>query len=144
MPDPSHLAVVRSTAIATGRYQTWRPEHGVPIRTTVGAPKFWRGPDLVDGRIMAPYGLLSDDLSTDEARRRYRRRLDDRADPVMATLVAIATEHPGQRLVLLCFENVHAGEECHRRWLADWLADRYGIEVPEGVVADQQPTLFDV
>ena len=143
MPNPSDLAVVRSATLATGRYQTWRPEDGVPIRTTVGAPKFWRGPDLVDGRVMAPYGLLSDDLTTDEARRRYRQRLDEQADGVAAALATIATEHPGQPLVLLCYENVQAGEQCHRRWLAGWLADRYGIEVPEATIVAQQPSLFD-
>ena len=140
MPNPTDLAVLHSTTLVTSRYKTWRPEHGVAVQITVGAPKFGRWPDLVDGRIIAPYGLM--DLPTDEARRLYRQRLDDRADRVVATLASIATEHPGQRLVLLCFEDVHAGEECHRRWLADWLADRFRIEVPEATVVDQQPTLF--
>jgi hypothetical protein len=141
---PADLALVCSTTLVTSRYQTWRPDDGVPIRTTVGAPKFWRGPDLVDGRITAPYGLLSEELPTDEARRRYRQRLDDRADCVVATLASIATRHPDQTLCLLCYEDVHAGEECHRRWLAEWLDDRYGIEVPEVSFVDQQPTLFDM
>jgi hypothetical protein len=30
-----------------------------------------------------------------------------------------------------CFEDVHAGQERHRRWHAEWPADRYGIAVPE-------------
>jgi hypothetical protein len=143
VPNPADLAVVRSTAIVTGRYRLWRPEHGVAVQITVGTPKFGRWPDLVDGRIMAPFGLLSEDMPTDEARRRYRQRLDDRADRVVAALASIATRHPNQTLCLLCFEDVHAGEECHRRWLADWLDDRYGIVVPEATVVDQQPTLFD-
>ena len=32
---------------------------------------------------------------------------------------------------LLCFENVLAGEECHRRWLAEILQKGFGLNIPE-------------
>jgi hypothetical protein len=126
------LAIIRATTIVTGRYQTWRPEDGAPVRITVGAPRFWgtRRP-LVDGRLLAPFGLLSPSLPLDECRRRYEQRLDARADRIVSLLARIADEHPGERLVLCCFEDVEAGEECHRRWFAEWMQDRHGIAVPE-------------
>ena len=34
-------------------------------------------------------------------------------------------------IFLLCFENVLAGEECHRRWLAEILCKGYGIGIEE-------------
>jgi hypothetical protein len=120
------------TPIVTGRYQTWKPEHGVPVRITVGEPKFWRGPALVDGRILAPFGLLDPSIPTDECPRLYLERLDDRADRIVAGLARIATEHPGQPLCLLCFEDV-TKDECHRRLFAAWWEQRFGVVLPEVV-----------
>ena len=129
-------------SIVTGRYADWQRSHGVPLQATVGTPKFWRGPELVDFRIAAPWGLLDPSISDDEAERRYLARLDRRSDAVVDRLHAIADEHQGEQLVVMCFENVHAGQVCHRRWLADWLEDRHGLVVPE-VGAGDQLRLFD-
>jgi hypothetical protein len=41
------------TPLATGRYQSWRPVDGVPIRSTVGEPKFWRHGPLIFVRELA-------------------------------------------------------------------------------------------
>jgi hypothetical protein len=90
-----------------------------------------RDPRLVDARLLAPWGVFGRDLPSDVARERYERRLDEKGDEVVALLARLAVEHPGEQLVLCCFEDVHAGQECHRRWLAEWLEDRYDIEVPE-------------
>ena len=87
------LELLRSTRIVTGRFATWEAAHGVPVRITVGEPKFWRGPPLVDGRILAPFGLLDPSIPTDECRRLYHERLDDRADWIVAVVARIATEH---------------------------------------------------
>jgi hypothetical protein len=116
--------------LATGRYQTWRPSDGVPCSTTVGLPRFWGSrPQLEDARVAAPWGLLN--LEGDEFDRRYLARLDARADRIVATLADIAQRHPGERLVLLCFEDVHAGQHCHRRTFAEWWEQRFGVAVPE-------------
>src|SRR5690349_18780961 len=95
--------------LVTGRYQTWRPDHGVPIRTTVGAPKFWRGPDLIFVRELAPFGVFGKGLPTDEGRARYLDRLDQHAVTIVEQLAEIAEAHPGQQLVILCYEDVHQG-----------------------------------
>jgi hypothetical protein len=122
--------------LVTSRYQSWKPEDGVPVSITIGLPKFWRGPPLVDARLLAPWGLMDPAMPTDECRQRYEQRLDDQADRVVALLARIAAEHPDQRLVLCCYEDVETGEPCHRRWLASWLEDRYDLDVPEMLVAD--------
>jgi hypothetical protein len=59
------------------------------------------------------------------------RRLDTHAETIVEHLAAIGRRHPGEQLVVLCFENVDAGADCHRRWLAEWLEERYGVVVPE-------------
>jgi hypothetical protein len=117
--------------LVTSRYQTWRPSDGVPIRSTVGAPKFWRGPELIHLREITPYGVFGKGLDPDEASHLYRARLDRHADKIITDLAAIARQHPGQALVVLCYENVHAGQSCHRRWFAEWCHQRHGLVVPE-------------
>jgi hypothetical protein len=69
------------------------------------------------GRILAPFGLLDPNIPTDERRRLFLERLCDRADRIVAVLARITTQHPGQPLCLLCFEDV-SKDERHRRWFA--------------------------
>ena len=132
-PLAEDLALLAAAPLVTGRYAAFRPEHGVPIRSTCGAPKRFRGGPLVFARQLAPWGLLSPTISDDEARRRYVARLDD---TIVMFLAGVARAFPGQQLVVLCYENVHAGQHCHRRWFAEWFEGRYGIEVPELVDVD--------
>lgn len=47
----------------------------------------------------------------------------------------------GRDAVMLCFENVHAGEFCHRRLVAEWFQRRLSVEVPELIVAPPAPKL---
>ena len=126
--DLEELAAGR---LVTGRYKTWRPGDGVAVRTTVGYPRFWRHGPLVFVRELAPYGVFGQGLDPDEGRRRYRERLDANAPAIVTNLAEIARQHPGEPLCLLCFEDVEAGEACHRRWFAEWAKERYGIVVPE-------------
>jgi hypothetical protein len=125
------LDVLEAAPLLTGRYQNWRPEHGVAVRSTVGTPKFWRHGELIHARAITPYGVFGSGLDVDAARSAYVARLEARAQSVVAFLAAVARQHPGQPVVVLCFDNVHAGESCHRRWFAGWFEDRFGIAVPE-------------
>jgi hypothetical protein len=118
--------------LMTSRYQTWRPGDGVPVRTTVGAPKFWNHGPMPEANSVKPFGVFGrSDLSDDEACRTYWQRLDWKKARLISELTEIAQQHEGKKLVLLCFEDVYAGEICHRRWFADWFEERFGIEVPE-------------
>ncbi len=130
-PDPADLAVLAAAPLRTGRYQTWRPEHGVPLGITVGRPKFWKHAEApIDVPLLAPFGLLSPSISNAEAERRYIRRLDQRAASVVATLASIARQHSGRALVALCFEDI-CTQSCHRQWLSQWFGQRFGISVDE-------------
>jgi hypothetical protein len=125
------VCAVRSAGLFTGRYATWKPGHGVPIRTTVGAPRFWRHGPLDFVKELAPFGIFGKGLPTDVARRRYLDRMEAKVDQSVAALADLTRQHPGERLCVLCFEDVHAGQECHRRWFAEWFEHRFGLEVPE-------------
>jgi hypothetical protein len=134
------LELLAENRLVTGRYKTFRPSDGVPIRTTVGAPKYWKGGPLIQLREITPYGVFGEVLDHAAAEEAYRQRLDRYAEIIVAGLSEVARQHPGQALCLLCFEDVHAGQVCHRRWFADWFEERYGIEVPElGAPGHQMP-----
>jgi uncharacterized protein (DUF488 family) len=71
-------------------------------------------------------------MSDDEFTARYRERLDKTGTAKLWRVFhAISRKHGGARLVLMCFENVLAGELCHRRVWADWFEERTGQHVPE-------------
>jgi Protein of unknown function, DUF488 len=120
--------------IATSRYQARERilESGLaPVGTTVGNPRFRLGYELA-GRcgMVAPYGLLGKDLTEAEFERGFRDRLERHGvEAIRAKLEEFAGDAPG--VVLLCFEDVHAGETCHRRVFADWWLERTGEDVPE-------------
>jgi hypothetical protein len=97
--------------LATGRYSTFKPSMGVPVRATVGRPKRPLGYELEHEVLrLAPWGLL-DVEDRAEFTRRYRERLDGLdLDALVQKFEAISAEHGGRRLILLCFEDVWAGE----------------------------------
>lgn len=120
-----------TVALKTGRYHDHRPAHGVAIATSLGRPK-WPLPYEIAAAIrdLMPFGLLG--LPEDEFGLRYLDRLDRLgADRLRAQFEKIAQDHPGQPLVLLCWENVLAGDMCHRRIAADWLEAHGFGAVPE-------------
>jgi hypothetical protein len=121
--------------IVTSRYQAADRvvESGlVPVGTTVGNPRFKLGYSLA-GRcgLLAPYGLFGKGLSESEFRAGYIERLESQGvEKIGARLVEIAGEDaPG--VVLLCFEDVHAGEFCHRTIFAEWWTEQTGEPVHE-------------
>jgi hypothetical protein len=46
-------------------------------------------------------------------------------------LIAIWRWHGERPLALLCFEDVHAGQLCHRRMFAAWWHEQTGELLPE-------------
>jgi hypothetical protein len=125
------LELLAHAPLVTGRYQAWKPGDGVPIRSTVGYPQFWRHGPLWHVTGITPYGVFGKVLDDDTARAAYRNRLDHHAEVILASLAEVARRHPGQPVVVLCFEDVHTGQDCHRRWFAEWFEERYGIAVAE-------------
>jgi hypothetical protein len=119
--------------LATASYRAFIPAMGVPVATSLGRPRFPIHYGLTEELgALKPWGLMSPDLPADEFDTRYRARLDRvGVDKLRRTFYAISNRHSGARLVLLCFENVLAGQGCHRRVWAEWWTERTGQVVPE-------------
>lgn len=117
--------------LATGNYRTFESPMGVPVRITVGAPRWPLDYELRHFiRRLAPWGLMK--LGGEEFVQAYRERLDRLdVDALAERFEVISAEEGGQRLVLLCYEDVLGGQLCHRRVWADWWYERTGQLIPE-------------
>jgi hypothetical protein len=115
--------------LATCSYRDFDPAMGVPVQISIGRPKFPLRYDLTEQvRSLMPWGLLG----ADDFVCRYRERLEQIEPGVLTgTFASISERHGGARLVALCFEDVHAGQFCHRRVFAAWWHERTGQPVPE-------------
>jgi hypothetical protein len=113
--------------LATGRYRSFHPSQGLPVGVTLGKPKFPLGYRIAaEIDELKPYGLAfrKPPLTPAEFDAAYRRRLDQiGVDRLRERFEQIAAEH-GEPLCLLCFEDVLAGERCHRRTFAAWWSGR--------------------
>jgi len=128
----------------TARYRNPTiPTRGVvPVRITLGAPRFPLGYAIADtvGQL-APPGYLFHIQNRVEFEPRYREHLDRiGVDWVRARLQGIHEAHGGRPLALLCFEYVADGEWCHRLCFAQWWFDRAGERVSELPETDATPT----
>ncbi len=143
--------------IATCSYGEFKQELGVPVRASVGFPKWF--PDQVG--MFAWENVFPKfywkQLPFDEFRRRYLAMLDGHgAEKLQGDITWMAEQyaktHDGdlpERLVLLCFEKLSKGPDnwCHRTMLADYLERNLSLNVVElgslpGPTIDPEPTLF--
>jgi hypothetical protein len=114
--------------LATCSFKEFEAEMGVPVQTSVGNARYIKFA-VEQGKSMAPYGLLKVGDPV-EFERRYRDRLNSHTNAIMANLTSLATSYPGQRLVLLCFEDLRQAW-CHRIFLARWLEALGAQPIPE-------------
>lgn len=141
--------------IATVNYAAFKPEMGLAVRTSVGAPRYFEYRPLATWEAVYPqYNWLK--LSYDDYHGRYLAKLDEYgADNMRADIDALAEicrDHvENQRLLLCCYETLaKPGAWCHRSMLSRWLTENLGIEVlelgkmpkPVAPVLDPDPTLF--
>lgn len=132
--------------LATSSYRQFRPGMGVPVRITLGKPRFRLGYEYEEIRLLAPPPRVFALRDEAEFKAAYRQHLDAVGmERLRRVFERVGGEHSGQRLVLLCFENVLAGESCHRRMFAQWWKEQTGQDVPELDPArfDPQPNLFE-
>jgi hypothetical protein len=124
-----------TVALATGRYADFHPSQGVAVGITVGRPRFslrYRIAAEVDE--LKPFGLVLRKLplTPEEFDAAYVRRLERvGVARLRERFDEIAAAEGNERLVLLCYEDVLAGQRCHRRTLARWWTERTGEPVPE-------------
>lgn len=129
--------------LITAAFKDYKPTMGTAIRTTVGANRWFRHPH-VHARLCTPYGVFGKYEDEAEYRAAYLAKLDEAGDAVIQEIRTL-TVPSGGRGALLCFCKVAQGEWCHRRMLATWLQDRYGLFVPEfGTEPGVDIPLFDV
>lgn len=116
--------------LATCSYRAFTPEMGFPLRTSVGfARGFKHDHEFVSE--LAPYGLLKINDRAEFAPK-YAARVASKGPEMLAKLVRIQQAHPGETLVICCFEDVHQdGVWCHRQVAAEWFRDQLGLELPE-------------
>lgn len=127
------------TAIATCSYKGFQPvrpeHHGVPVKTSIGTPRFKLGYTLYEELpAIMPFGVFGKEEEEASFRRRYYERLEAKGvDKIGRDLMECRHRHPGQRLVLLCYCTVSAKPDgwCHRRMFAEWFAARTGLVIPE-------------
>ncbi|MEV0281791.1 DUF488 family protein [Streptomyces sp. NPDC050610] len=117
----------------TNRYQEFQPPQGVPVRITLGAPRFKLSYPLKRAvRELAPRReYFSKPLP--EFTAAYRADLDKLGAERIAEELRKITEAEGShRLVLLCFEDLSDPTQwCHRRIFASWWKDITGDAVRE-------------
>ena len=109
--------------LMTGRYATHHREDGVAVATSIGQPR-WPLPYALEHEVrdLMPFGLFGRNLPWNEFEAAYRAHLERvGVERLRKQLEDIAAQHPGEPLVLLCWEK--PGEPCHRRIAADWLEE---------------------
>lgn len=68
----------------------------------------------------------------EEARTIYLQGLDEiGVERISDALERIADDAGRLPLVLLCHEDVLEGQDCHRRWYAEWWLEQTGEHIPE-------------
>lgn len=135
-PAAALMASMR-LSFATASYKTWQPWMGLPIRTSVGAPRNIRYQLAgAEPRLAPDRSWLH--LDRDEYEPLYLDRLHNigpypmlSINDIAYTLACKAGMPDGARIVWLCFEDLSKPDAwCHRRMLADWL-EAAGIPCPE-------------
>lgn len=102
----------------------------VPVRTSLGKPRFSEtlavAPYISE---LAPYGLLK--LPKREFQAKYRERLEKKGVRAIEKRLCEVYAEYQRPLALLCYEDVHKGEWCHRQMFAQWWYEQTGQAVPE-------------
>lgn len=114
--------------LAKSSWRQYRQSMGVPVRITLGKPRF----EYEEIRLLAPTPAIFRLKSDADLEREYLAHLDRiGAERLRDAFDAVSGKHGGRRLVLLCYENLLKGQACHRRMFAEWWKEQTGIVVPE-------------
>jgi len=124
--------------LATSRYRNYQyilASGFVPVRTSLGAPRF-KLPYQLSTRLpsITPTRILLAIREPDEFAMAYRLQLEEiGVEAIGHGIGSISSAHDGRPLVLLCYEDLAqtGPESCHRRMFAEWWERKTGQEVPE-------------
>jgi len=120
------------TRLATCSYKEFTPKMGVPVRTSLGRPRWWKTPipEAAFVSEITPRGWYFH-ATEDDFLEAYTAQLDRYGpEAIQARFTAIAAEF-GEPLVLLCFEQLQTGAECHRTDFRLWWLRQTGQDIPE-------------
>lgn len=124
--------------ILTGRYSGKYAENTVKVAISVGKPR-WGGYDA-EIKELAPYGIHGKNYPEEIAKDLYMRQLDELGvSGIKVVFKKIASQFEGKDVILCCWENVNQGEECHRRWLAEYILQHTGKELKEATEVAKAP-----
>jgi hypothetical protein len=132
--------------LATSSYRQFRPAMGVPVRITLGKPKFRLSYEYEEIKLLAPPPKVFALQDEEEFEAAYLQHLGAvGVERLRRVFESLSGAGGSTRLVLLCFENVFGGESCHRRMFARWWEEQTGQDVPELNRArfGSQQSLFD-
>lgn len=117
--------------LATCSYGEFRPGMGVPVRISLGSPKWWATPPPANVWEITPRGWYlnaDDDTFTDAFVAQLDRYGPDRIHDRLTGIAARFDADP----VLLCFERLdRPGTSCHRTLFAEWWLVTTGEPIPE-------------
>jgi hypothetical protein len=117
--------------IYTGRYSGKYDENTVKVAISVGKPRWGGFEDEI--KELAPYGIHGK-YEGEEAKTRYMAQLERLGIlGIKALFKNISSKYEGKDIILCCWENVSIGEECHRRWLAEFIYKHTGRELKEAL-----------
>lgn len=122
--------------LATCSYREMKSEYGVPVRISLGRPKFSVSYPLNQAAMaLAPkasYFNADDEVFEYEYRKQLNRHGEAGIGEALAKIAANTGSGTEDRpLVLLCFEDLSKGMPCHRRDFAAWWLKTTGQVVPE-------------
>lgn len=132
VPVPeAYMEAVILTELATCSYRQFMPSMGTPVRITLGKPRFRLFYSYEEIRLLAPTPRMFR-LRGKDFEHEYCEHLEKIGVQRLKTIFRqMAGRHDDAHLVLLCFENVLAGESCHRRTFSSWWEEQTGEAVPE-------------
>lgn len=121
---------------ATCTYQEFDPSYGIPVRATVGYPRFKLRYQLSANMPDVAPGKWFNSVSDEKFIEMYFAKLDSVGVAAVrseAEAIREAAHRITDPVVLLCFDKLwlHPEELCHRRLFAQWWEDHTGEEVPE-------------
>lgn len=117
----------------TCSYTEFRPQMGVPVRTSLGHPRFKLRYGLVHAMPMLAPRRDMFHLDEEAFEVAYHAMLDKTGvQKILAAGKAIVEQEDDHRLVLLCFERLNEpGKWCHRSSFGRWFLIQTGEEVRE-------------
>lgn len=128
----------------TYRYQEFQPSMGVPVRITVGYPRFPLWYDLrFSVMMLAPDSAFLRASRTVFEQRYEAQLIDIGVDRIRREFETIARVAEDDRLVLLCYEDLSKpGLWCHRTLFAEWWTGQTGEPITETAPPYEQGTLL--